>query len=279
MKKVQKVWNGYFRKWKSRRKKRKGKRTECVFDAETEGYKLRPKRSSLFSRKEVFVISKILLTSRALMEDEMFSLISKIWGLCSEEVGLASEVFCNEMYHYTELQHGKYLLDTLWQLEQAVRRQNYIVIRYRKRKNQKLVESKIKPVGIFLSEYYFYLAAFSDDTEKNKASCTEKNFFPEIYRVDKLEKIQVLEQCFSALYAEGFEEGAFQKRILFRPEGEFRKVRIKCSAEWLEDVLDRLPTAEIQQEDEHGCIITAEVIGDEIELWVKSIGEGVELLE
>ena len=44
----------------------------------------------------------------------------------------------------------------------------------------------------------------------------------------------------------------------------------------LEAVLDRLPTAQVLSEDANGWLISAEVFGKGIEMWLRSQGEWVE---
>ena len=46
-----------------------------------------------------------------------------------------------------------------------------------------------------------------------------------------------------------------------------------------EHVLDRLPTAEIIEKNEKGFLITAEVFGSGIDIWIRSQGDLVEVVE
>ena len=49
--------------------------------------------------------------------------------------------------------------------------------------------------------------------------------------------------------------------------------------ESIEAVLDRLPTAQIKSEKDGVYIVTAEVFGKGIEMWLKSQGEMIKNLE
>jgi len=47
-------------------------------------------------------------------------------------------------------------------------------------------------------------------------------------------------------------------------------VKFRYTGPSIEAVLDRLPTAEILSEDENGWLISAEVFGKGIEMWLRS---------
>lgn len=248
-----------------------GEVQEVVYDKQLGGYILQTKYKKQWEAKEILAVAKILLESRALMKNELFPIIRKILGLCSDdsEIKMVEDLVRNEMHHYVELRHGKVLLDRLWELERAVKSQKYIEIEYRKLKNQEIVMRKVKPVGVMFSEFYFYLTAYIEDIDKEEQFQNPEDTYPTIYRVDRLENVSVLEEHFSVPYAERFEEGEFRKRVQFMFGGRLRKVGLKCKAQCLEVVLDRFPTAEIIRRDEEEYIIQAEVFGDGIDMWLK----------
>ena len=94
-----------------------------------------------------------------------------------------------------------------------------------------------------------------------------------IYRLDKIKNLKVLEERFQVPYAERFEEGEFRKRVQFMQNGPLQKVRFKYNGKSVEEVLDRIPTSRVLQENEDGAIIEAEVFGDRIKIWIRSQGE------
>ena len=61
--------------------------------------------------------------------------------------------------------------------------------------------------------------------------------------------------------------------------GKLRKVRFYYTGSNPESVLDRLPTAEIIEKNEKGFLISAEVFGSGIDMWLRSQGDLVELVE
>ena len=61
--------------------------------------------------------------------------------------------------------------------------------------------------------------------------------------------------------------------------GKLKKIKFKYSGSSVEAVLDRLPTSQILDEQEGVYTISAEVFGDGIDMWLKSQGENVEMVE
>ena len=254
-----------------------GEVQEIVFDKKKGGYRLETKYHSNLEPQEILAVGKILLESRALMKAELFPIIYKMLELCSDEKDkkMIRDVLGNEMHHYIELHHGKKLLDILWILEQAVMNQKYVKMHYKKMKKQEMVERKVKPVGIMFSEFYFYMTAFIDDIDKENEFQNPEDTYPTIYRVDRLEEIKVLNEHFSVPYAERFEEGEFRKRIQFMYGGKLQKIKFKYTGTDVDAILDRIPTAEIMSKEDDGLIISAEVFGQGVDMWMRSQGNSI----
>ncbi len=64
-------------------------------------------------------------------------------------------------------------------------------------------------------------------------------------------------------------EGEFRKRIQFMYGGKLRKIRFIYKGYSVEAVLDRLPTAKIEKEENGEYTISAEVFGDGIDMWLR----------
>ena len=276
---------------------------QVIYDRTSGGYRMIAGEQDCLEAKEILAICKVLLESRCLMHEELFPLLGKLIRCGNPDAQRQLHNFIeNERYHYTDLHHGKRLLDTLWKLEQAVWNQNYLEIRYHKASCQELVERRVRPVGILFSEFYFYLLAYIEPEKKpehktaqeipgkssNETARTEKENLqepyqvvygnpreqsPTIYRVDRLERLKVLDDHFPVEYASRFEEGELRKRIQFMYGGKLKKVRFRYHGTCSDYILDRLPTAKIIREDEEGMLIEAEVFGDGIHFWMKGQGE------
>ena len=60
--------------------------------------------------------------------------------------------------------------------------------------------------------------------------------------------------------------------------GKLRKVKFKYSGTDIDAVLDRLPTAKILDEEDGVYIVSAEVFGDGIDMWLRGQGEKIQVL-
>jgi hypothetical protein len=60
--------------------------------------------------------------------------------------------------------------------------------------------------------------------------------------------------------------------------GRLRNIKFRYTGKNVEAVLDRLPTAKILEKDDSGYVITAEVFGDGIDMWIRSQGEFIKTI-
>ena len=133
-----------------------------------------------------------------------------------------------------------------------------------------LVKRTIEPVGILFSEYYFYLAAFLRDVNREKTFANKDDTYPTIYRIDRIQSFKITNEHFNMPYKDRFEEGEFRKRVQFMYGGKLKRIRFKYTGMSVEAILDRLPTAKVIEEREDGTIIEAEVFGgDGVDMWLK----------
>lgn len=255
-----------------------GEIQEIIFDKEAGGYRLQTRDPDYFEAKEILAVCKVMLESRSLVREEMFPIMKKLLKQCptEKEEQTVKKLIANEMYHYLEVNHKKKLLERVWLLETAVKEQRYLKIRYHKLKRNEVVERKVKPVGVMFSEFYFYLTAFIEDIDRAEAFQNPDDINPTIYRVDRLEDVEILDRHFSIPYRDRFEEGEFRKRVPFMFGGKLRKVTFRYKGLSVESILDKLPTARILNEENGVYTIQAEVFGQGIDMWLASQGEMVE---
>ena len=251
-----------------------GLQQDVVYDKAVKGYRLESSACSLLNNSEILAVCKILLESRSMRKDEMLPILDKLIACCVPERSkrAVTELLANEKYHYVEPHHGQHLLPGLWEIGQAVQNHQMMEIQYERLKEPRLVRRRVLPVGIMFSEYYFYLTAFLEDkTEFDNPD----DMFPTIYRIDRIRDFKVLETHFKVPYKDRFQEGEFRKRVQFMYGGKLEKICFRYTGPSIEAVLDRLPTAEIISQDEDGWIVTAEVFGKGIEMWLRSQGDFV----
>lgn len=255
--------------------------TSVIYDRKCGGYRLEESSSSKLTNSQILAICKILLDSRAFTKEEMQDMLAKLIDCCvpRENKDLIRNLIKNEEFHYCEPHHGRIFIDKLWTLGQAIQTCKYIEIDYLRAKDKTIVKRKLKPVAIMFSEYYFYLTAFIEDKKVRQHFETLDDSFPTIYRVDRIEKLKVLDERFHMPYSSRFEEGEFRKRIQFMYGGKLQKIKFKYSGNDIDYILDRLPTARILSEEDGKFIVSAEVFGKGIDMWIRSQGDLVEMLD
>jgi len=60
--------------------------------------------------------------------------------------------------------------------------------------------------------------------------------------------------------------------------GKLRNVKFKYTGDDIDAILDRLPTAQILEEEKGYYIVKAEVFGKGIDMWLRSQGDKVEVM-
>ena len=255
---------------------------ELIYDRKLNAYRLVPPLRNLLTNEETFAVLKVLLESRSLTKAELFPILEKLISCCvpPDNRRQVTDLIANEKYHYVEPRHKKEILEKMWNLSAAIRAHKEIKITYMRQSGDD-VSRLLKPVGIMFSEFYFYLVGFIDkenQLEKIKFE-VENDPFPTIYRMDRIKEYAVTDRHFNVPYQNRFEEGEFRKRVQFMYGGKLQKIKFWYKGPSVEAVLDRLPTAKILQYNGNGYLISAEVFGKGINMWLRSQGDMVEMVE
>ena len=255
---------------------------ELIYDRKLNAYRLVPPLRNLLTNEETFAVLKVLLESRSLTKAELFPILEKLISCCvpPDNRRQVTDLIANEKYQYVEPRHKKEILEKMWNLSAAIRAHKEIKITYMRQSGDD-VSRVLKPVGIMFSEFYFYIVGFIDkenQLEKIKFE-VENDPFPTIYRIDRIKEYAVTDRHFNVPYQNRFEEGEFRKRVQFMYGGKLQKIKFWYKGPSVEAVLDRLPTAKILQHDGNGYLISAEVFGKGIDMWLRSQGDMVEMVE
>lgn len=255
---------------------------ELIYDRKLNAYRLMPPLRNLLTNEETFAVLKVLLESRSLTKAELFPILEKLISCCvpPDNRRQVTDLIANEKYHYVEPRHKKEILEKMWNLSAAIRAHKEIKITYMRQSGDD-VSRVLKPVGIMFSEFYFYLVGFIDkenQLEKIKFE-VENDPFPTIYRIDRIKEYAVTDRHFNVPYQNRFEEGEFRKRVQFMYGGKLQKIKFWYKGPSVEAVLDRLPTAKILQHDGNVYLISAEVFGKGINMWLRSQGDMVEVVK
>ena len=258
-----------------------------IYDRAKKGFRLEQIYKLKFTNPEILAICKILLDSRAFTKKEMEGMLDKLVDTCVPKTNqkLVKDLILNEEFHYIEPRHKSVFIDKMWEIGQAINANKFIEVDYKRTKDKALVTRKLKPVAIMFDEMYFYMAAFIDDEDVRKDFNVLEDLSPTIYRIDRIQRLKVLDEKFNIPYKDRFEEGEFRKRIQFMMGGRLRKFTFEYSGYSVEAVLDKIPTAEIIKKAPHEdgirtiYTIKAEVFGYGIDMWLKSQGNNIVILE
>ena len=256
--------------------------TKLVHNSKKKKYQLTYTEDSInLTKSEILAVSKILLASRAFLKDEISLIIDKIVKQCGSENDLKSiqNLLNNEKFHYIELQHKKSFINNIWDLGQAIKNKKRIEISYKKM-DGKIVKRVVDPVGLMFSEFYFYLLAHIENIDKEKHFDNKDDEYPTIYRVDRIEDFDVLNEKFiPTLYTNRFQEGKFRKQVQFMTGGKLRKIKFFYKGTSIEAVLDKIPTAKVLEKSKDTYLISAQAFGNGIDRWILSQGEAIEVIE
>ena len=241
-----------------------------VYDRKRGGYLLSHAASEWLTNEDVLAVCKILLESRAFCKEELDALVKKLLRQTApHDRAQVGKIIRSEQHYYVPLCHGKKLLSAIWELSQHMTAQDTIRISYSRQDGAERVH-EVNPVAIMFSEYYFYLIAYLADGRKE---------FPTIFRIDRIMKFEPTGETFRVIHRKRFSDGEFRKRIQFMYAGELHRVTFDYIGTSVEAVLDRLPTAEIISKDRGVYRIAAEVYGNGIDMWLRSQGDLVHIIE
>ena len=260
---------------------RTGIMNAIIYDRQEKGYRLDTIYQIRLKNSEVLALCKILIDSRAFTKDEMVAMIDKLVSCCVPKSNqkLVKELVSNEEFHYVEPRHKSSFLNEMWELGKAIRESRYIEMDYYRLTDKKVVHRKVQPVAIMFSEYYFYFTAFIEDEDVKKDFDVLNDSFPTIYRIDRIKSLRVLDERFHIPYKDRFEEGEFRKRIQFMYGGKLRRVKFRYTGLDIDAILDRLPTAKIIAVEDGAYTLSAEVFGQGIDMWFRSQGSYIEVIE
>ena len=240
-----------------------------VYDRTRSGYLLTHAASEWLTNEDVLAVCKILLESRAFCKEELDALLKKLLRQTApQDRAQVRKLILSEQHHYVPLRHGKKLLSAIWELSQHMTAQHTIRISYCRQDGTERAH-EVNPVAIMFSEYYFYLIAYLADGRKE---------FPTIFRIDRIARFAPTGATFRVVHKKKFSDGEFRQRIQFMYAGELRRVTFDYSGASVEAVLDRLPTAKIISQEGGVYRITAEVYGNGIDMWLRSQGSAVRVV-
>lgn len=250
------------------------------YDKSANGYRLVTQNVNYLSNGEMLAICKILLSSRSMSKEEIASLLNRLLQLCVSPKDKADIEFYfrNEIHNYLDPAHDSPNMDLVWKAAEAIRETRLVEITYTRLKKPESVTRVIEPVGILFSEYYFYLMGVITDIQKREEFDKANDPYPTIYRLDRVCKLNALDERFSVPYAERFQEGKYKNANQFMFGGEPQHVVFTYSGPSVEAVMDRLPTADVNVNNDSSFTVSVDVFGKGILMWLLSQGSAVNVI-
>ena len=241
--------------------------TEIKFDTSDNTYRLIGKTT--FNKKDILVISKILLENRALNKSELKSLLEGLLSLLSREEQKEIEAITgSESFNYKSLTNDKDRIDTIWILSESIRRAQMLEIKY-KAPLKDVKSHIIFPVSLYYDAHYFYLVAYHLKHEKYTT-----------FRVDRIETLSESDMKKPVIsHKDKYKDGDVRNQKVDAFEGKEIDVTLIYKGN-VEIVLDQFPEHEILSEnyDEIKVKITSQNTPG-LKRWILGQGEAVTLLD
>lgn len=242
--------------------------TELQYSHQEKCYRLY--MDEFLTSKELFSLVEVLIGARAFSKMELLTVVEKIKRFATPDARMKlSEIIRKELYHYSEIKHDCESVQTvLWQLIGCITDKKEISVDYY-RMDRKLVTHRLRPASVMFTDYYFYLIAFSAESDEEK---------PLYFRVDRIRHITEHRKKFSEADAPDFDEGLLRQRSLFMWPGRLRTISFEFSGPSVQAVLDKIPTARIIGRKGSAYTMEADVYGDGIKMWLLSQGHWIKVI-
>ena len=259
----------------------KGIAQAIEYDRKSHGYRLITRQREFLTNGEIYSICKILVESRAYTKADLSSIIDRILRIRPETEDNPSlkKVLGNDLHSYVDPAHGYFNTEIIWEIVQAIDARKTVILTYKRLYGKETVTREVEPVGILFSEYYFYLMGKIMDSDTKSHFDKENDPYPTIYRVDRIEQLNITNRTYSVSYSDRFKEGEYKNRNQFMYGGELQSIKFKYTGPSVEAVLDRLPLSNVVKESDGSYTICSEVFGTGIKMWLLSQGKKVQVLE
>jgi predicted DNA-binding transcriptional regulator YafY len=222
---------------------------ELKYDRKEHCYKLSQDHG--LQKKDLLLIAKILIGSKALERQSMEQLLDKLPKCCGQsEDAIFQNIRKNELEYYCpSAGNTSGMADKIWKLENLIRAGRTVCIRYH-RLDESDVERELFPVAVIFSGFYFYLLACRADKADTAVI---------YYRVDRICDIRELEQQNPIALEERHQLEAMRLYNQNMYMGDRTRIRFLYTGPSVQAILDKFPTAEIVRQKDGKTEIAAVV--------------------
>ena len=129
---------------------------DLLYNRKTNKYCLASK--SVFNKKDILVISKILLENRALNKPEIDSLLKNLLVLVPrDDQKEIEQIIGSEKLNYAPLTDQQNRIEKIWNLSEAILHEQVLDIVYQKPYSESSKRQTVLPVSLYYDSHYFYL--------------------------------------------------------------------------------------------------------------------------
>lgn len=208
---------------------------ELIFDSSDNMYFLKGKNS--FSKKDVLVISKILLENRAFNKEEINSLLERLLATLTEEGNReVKSIIQSEWFSYKSLTNDCNRIDIIWNISEMIRKEQMLEISYK----PAMSNSKkhiIYPISLYYDSHYFYLVAYNTKYEGYRT-----------FRLDRIENyIEVDAEKPNISYGKKYKDGDVRNYRVDAYEGNMIRIQLIYTGN-VDIVFDQFPESKLLSE-------------------------------
>lgn len=220
---------------------------DLLYNRKTNKYCLASK--SVFNKKDILVISKILLENRALNRPEIASLLHNLLVLVPRDDRKEIEqIIGSEKLNYAPLTDQQNRIEKIWNLSEAILYEQVLDIIYQKPYSESSKRQTVLPVSLYYDSHYFYLVVYQ---LKHATYIT--------LRVDRIQSWSLSDiEKPSISYRDKFRDGDIRNERV----DAFIGKKISIEIEYLYDptiVTDQFPNAKIVGKMATGLILSLRV--------------------
>lgn len=200
------------------------------------------KKKSKINKKDILVISKMLLENRAFNKTEINTLLDKLLFLVSpSQKKEISQIISSERINYFPISNQQNRIDKIWNFTDYIRYEKMLNFNYTSPYRKGIKVHDALPVAIYYDDHYFYLKAY--DLERKKYLD---------FRVDRiLEWKDSIYKKPDIQYRNKFRDGDVRNYKVDAFSGELITVRIIYRQD-PEIIKDKFPNSEIVRRTPNG---------------------------
>ena len=132
---------------------------DLLYNRKTNKYCLASK--SVFNKKDILVISKILLENRALNKPEIDSLLKNLLSLVPrDDQKEIEQIIGSEKLNYIPLTDQQDRVEKIWDLSEAILHEQVLDIIYQNPYSESSKRQTVLPVSLYYDSHYFYLVVY-----------------------------------------------------------------------------------------------------------------------